>query len=154
MWKYGAIAVVSLTIGLVASPIILRQLAINHINDVRAEALKAWSSDQKDWLEFSRFIEAGGRAYWKSNEVYNGLVKGMNEEDIRRDIGPPDAVLIGRAEISKSFKLGVQSVSASQCPRRPMDYIPYLHDETVGLYVYKMGYRAHDVSRIELKIMY
>jgi hypothetical protein len=126
------------------------------------ESVAAWSSEGKDWPEFSRFIEAGGRAYWSGGIVLNCLEEGMDEEDIRRSIGPPDAVLIGNTEISSSFKLGVQAlaVEATSGPSdrqrplwRPLDYIPYLQKDTVGLYVYKMGRIARDMSRIEQSVM-
>ena len=113
--------------------------------------MEAWSSEGKDWI--SRFIEAGGRAYWSSEAVFYGLEKGMDEEDIRRTLGPPDAVLIGEGEISSSFKLGPQAGPIPADRRRPLDYIPYLDKETAGLYVYKMGRIARKVSHIELSVM-
>jgi hypothetical protein len=115
--------------------------------------MEAWSSEGRDWTEFSRFIEAGGRAYWSGEVVFNCLVKGLDEEDIRRTLGPPDAVLIGEAEISSSFKLGAQATPVPSDRRRPLDYIPYLKKETAGLYVYKMGRIARSISHIEQSVM-
>src|SRR5262245_47266639 len=78
----------------------------------------------------------------------------MDEEDVRRTLGPPDAVLIGEAEISSSFKLGVQQATTVPSDRRrPLDYIPYLAKETAGLYVYKMGRIAREISHIEQSVM-
>lgn len=152
MWKYFPIAAIALIVGAVVSPFILRYIENSYSSD--AELMKAWSSEGKDWTEFSRFIEAGGRAYLSGAAVFNCLEKGMDEEDIRRSIGPPDAVLIGNAEISSSFKLGVQVVtSVPSDRRRPLDYIPYLQKDTVGLYVYKMGRIARDISNIEQYVM-
>ena len=154
MWKYFAIAAIALIVGAVASPLILRYIACSIFNDSRV-AMEGWSSEGKDWTEFSRFIEAGGRAYWRSADVLNGLEKGTDEEDIRRSIGPPDSVLIGNAEISSSFKLGVQVASSVPSDRRrPLDYIPYLEKGTTGLYIYKMGRRAYNKSHIEQSVMY
>jgi hypothetical protein len=153
MWKSLTIAAIALIVGAVASPLILRYVASSY--DSQAESMKAWSSEGRDWTEFSRFIEAGGRAYWRSADVLNGLEKGTDEEDIRKSIGPPDAVLIGNTEISGSFKLGVQVASAIPPDRRrPLDYIPYLEKGTAGLYVYKIGRIARDVSHIEQSVMY
>jgi hypothetical protein len=153
MWKYFAIAAITLIVGAVASPLILRYVAGSY--DSQVELMEAWSSEGKDWTEFSRFIEAGGRAYWSSVAVINCLEKGADEEDIRRSIGPPDAVLIGDTEISSSFKLGVQAASSVPSDRRrPLDYIPYLEKGTAGLYVYKMGRRAYNTSYIEQYVMY
>jgi hypothetical protein len=156
MWKYFAVAAIALIVGAVVSPFIIRHLASSTFYNSSVELMEAWSSEGKDWTEFSRFIEAGGRAYWSAEVVFNGLEKGMDEEDIRRALGPPDAVLIGKAEISSSFKLGVQ-VQVGPIPSdrlRPLDYIPYLEKETAGLYVYKMGRIARNSSHIEQTVMY
>jgi hypothetical protein len=154
MWKYFAIAAIAMFVGAVASPLIIRYIANSTLHDSQVELMEAWSSEGKDWTEFSRFIEAGGRAYWSGVVVFNCLDKGMDEEDIRRSIGPPDAVLIGNAEISSSFKLGVQVASSVPSDRRrPLDYIPYLAKGTAGLYVYKMGRIARNMSRIEQSVM-
>ena len=153
MWKYIAIAVIALIVGAVASPLIMRYIASSIFDKSRRELMEAWSSEGKDWTEFSRFLEAGGRAYWSGEVVVNGLHKGMDEEDIRRSIGPPDAVLIGKTEISSSFKLGPLAVSVPPDRRQPVDYIPYLEKETAGLYVYKMGRIARNVSHIEQSVM-
>jgi len=153
MWKYFAIAAIALIVGAVASPFIMRYIASSTFRNSRVKLMEAWSSDGKDWTEFSRFIEAGGRAYWTGGVVSNCLKKGMDEEDTRRSIGPPDAVLIGKSEISNSFKLGPLSVSGPHDRRRPLDYIPYLDKETAGLYIYKMGRIAHDISYIEQSVM-
>jgi len=153
MWKYIAIAAIALIAGVVASPLIMRYVASSIFDKSRHELMEAWSSEGKDWTAFSLFIEAGGRAYWSGEVVFNGLDKGMDEEDIRRSIGPPDAALIGRTEISSSFKLGPQAASVPPDRRQPPDYIPYLEKETAGLYVYKMGRVARNVSHIELSVM-
>ena len=104
MWKYFVVAAIALLVGAVAPALIIR-LANSIFHNSRGELMEAWSSEGKDWIEFSRFIEAGGRAYWSGEAVLDGLEKGMDEEDIRRTLGPPDAVLIGEGEISSSFKL-------------------------------------------------
>jgi len=152
MWKYFVVAAIALLVGAVAPASIVR-LTSSIFHNSTAELMEAWSAEGKDWLEFSRFIEAGGRAYWSGEVVFNGLDKGMDEEDIRRSIGPPDAALIGRTEISSSFKLGPQAASVPPDRRQPPDYIPYLEKETAGLYVYKMGRVARNVSHIELSVM-
>jgi hypothetical protein len=154
MWKYFAVAAIAFIVGAVASPFILRYIESYILHNSDAKLMEAWSSEGMDWTEFSRFIEAGGRAYWSGTVVFNCLEKGMDEEDIRRSIGPPDAVLIGNEEISSSFKLGVQ-VASSIPPdrRRPLDHIPYLEKDTVGLYVYKMDRIARDMSHIEQSVM-
>lgn len=152
MWKYFVVAAIALLVGAVAPALIVR-LTSSIFHNSTAELMEAWSAEGKDWLEFSRFIEAGGRAYWSSEAVLDGLEKGMDEEDIRRTLGPPDAVLIGEGEISSSFKLGPQAGPIPADRRRPLDYIPYLEKETAGLYVYKMGRIARNVSHIELSVM-
>src|SRR5215470_4052895 len=143
MWKYVAIAAAGLIIGAVASPLILTYIASSTFSSSNHKLMEAWSSEGKDWTEFSRFIEAGGRAYRSSGVVLSCLEEGMDEGDIRRSIGPPDAVLIGNAEITSSFKPGPQVTSSppdrQQPLWRPLDYIPYLQKDTAGLYVYKMG---------------
>jgi len=155
MWKYFAVAAIAFIVGAVVSPLILRYIESSYSTD--GELMKAWSSEGKDWTEFSRFIEAGGRAYRSSGVVLSCLEEGMDEGDIRRSIGPPDAVLIGNAEISSSFKLGPQVTSSppdrQQPLWRPLDYIPYLQKDTAGLYVYKMGRIARNVSRIEQSVL-
>jgi hypothetical protein len=154
MWKYFVVAAIALIVGAVASPLIIIRLGNSFFHDRSVELMEAWSSEGRDWTEFSRFIEAGGRAYWSGEVVFNCLEKGMDEEDIRRTLGPPDAVLIGEAEISSTFKLGVQQVAAIPSDRRrPLDYIPYLAKETAGLYVYKMGRIARNFSHIEQSVM-
>jgi hypothetical protein len=153
MWKYAAVGVVALMVGAVASPIILRYVACYFLDQPQVELLKVWSSEGKDWTEFSRFIEAGGRTYWRGAAVINGLETGTDEEDIRKCIGPPDAVLIGINEISNSFRLGAQSVPKALDNRYPLDFIPYLTKGTSGLYIYKMGRIARDVSYIEQSVM-
>src|SRR6476660_7456331 len=154
MWKYLAVAAIALTIGAVASPLIMRYLAGSILAESEGESIKAFSSEGRDWAEFSRFIEAGGRAYWTRGVVIDSLDKGMSEEDVRRAIGPPDAVLIGKAEISSSFQLGPQAVSSIPSDRRrPLDNIPYLERETAGIYIYKTGRIARDVSHIEQSII-
>jgi hypothetical protein len=153
MWKYAAVAAAALMIGAVASPIIIRYVACYFFDQPRVELLRTWSSEGKDWTEFSRFIEAGGRTYWRGTTVINGLETGTDEEDIRKSIGPPDAVLIGKNEISNSIRLGPQSVSNPRDNRRPLDYIPYLAKETAGLYIYKIGRIAHNVSYIEQSVI-
>jgi hypothetical protein len=153
MWKYFVIASVALIVGAVLSALITRYFAISAFDNSRAELIQAWSSEGKDWTEFSRFVEAGGRAYWSGEAVFNALEKGMDEEEIRRTLGPPDAVLIGEAEISNLFKLGVQVSRVPSDRRRPLDYIPYLEKETAGLYVYKMGRIAHNISHIDQSVM-
>jgi hypothetical protein len=155
MWKYFAVAAIAFIVGAVVSPFILTYIEGFYSSD--AELMKAWSSEGRDWTEFSRFIEAGGRAYGRGAAVFNCLKEGMDEEDIRRSIGPPDAVLMGNTEISSSFKLGPQVASGpldrQQPLWRPLDYIPYLQKGTVGLYVYKMGRIARNMSRIEQSVM-
>ena len=152
MWKYFVVAAIALLVGAVAPALIIR-LTSSIFHNSRAELMQAWSSEGKDWLEFARFIEAGGRAYWSGETVLDGLEKGMDEEDILRTLGPPDAVLIGEGEVSSSFKLGPQAVSIPADRRRPLDYIAYLEKETAGVYAYKMGRIARNVSHIELSVM-
>jgi hypothetical protein len=131
MWKYFVVAAIALLVGAVAPALIVR-LTSSIFHNSTAELMEAWSAEGKDWLEFSRFIEAGGRAYWSSEAVLDGLEKGMDEEDIRRTLGPPDAVLIGEGEISSSFKLGPQAGPIPADRRRPLDYIPYLREGNRG----------------------
>ena len=78
MWKFVAVAAIALIVGAVASPLIMRYFA-PFLDSSRNELMDAWSSEGKDWTEFSRFIEAGGRAYWSGEVVFNGLDKGMEE---------------------------------------------------------------------------
>jgi len=154
MWKYFVVAAIALIVGAVVSASVIGYIASSNYRSSATKLLEVWSSEGKDWSEFSRFIEAGGRAYWSGEVVFNCVEKGMDEEDIRRTLGPPDAVLIGEAEISSSFKLGVQQVAAiASDRRRPLDYIPYLAKETAGLYVYKMGRIARNISHIEQSVM-
>ena len=157
MRKYFVVATIALIVGAVASPLIIIRLGNSFFHDRSVELMEAWSSEGKDWTEFSRFIEAGGRAYRSSGVVLSCLEEGMDEGDIRRSIGPPDAVLIGNAEITSSFKLGPQVTSnppdRQQPLWRPLDYIPYLQKDTAGLYVYKMGRIARNISHIEQSVM-
>ena len=93
MWKYFAIAAIALIVGAVASPLIMRYIANSTLHDSQVELMEVWSSEGNDWTEFSRFIEAGGRAYWSGTVVFNYLEKKMDEEDIRRSIGSPGHVM-------------------------------------------------------------
>jgi hypothetical protein len=129
MWKYFVVAAIALLVGAVAPALIIR-LASSIFHNSRVELMEAWSSEGKDWIEFSRFIEAGGRAYWSGDVVFDGLESGMDEEDLRRTLGPPDAVLIGEGEISSSLNLvhrrspfrptvGVPSITSPISRRKP-----------------------------------
>lgn len=153
MWKLVLSAVIGCIIGVVIAPVALGYIAKSFSDDNSTELMKTWSSEGKSWVEYSRFIDSGGRAYWSGTTVFNCLAKGMDEDDLRKLLGPPDAVLIGKLEISNSFNLGPKSVPVSQDRRRPLDYVPYLHKETTGIYVYKMGRVARDVSYIERNVM-
>jgi hypothetical protein len=153
MRKCLAIAAIALSIGLVASPPLLSYISRSMQNESVVKLMEAWSSEGKPWADFSRFIEAGGRAYWTGEIVFNGLQNGMDEEDIRKSLGPPDAVLLGEAEVWNSFRRVGQVAVDLPDRRRPLDYIPYLHKDTAGLYVFKMGRIASSLSVIEQSVM-
>ena len=151
MRKCLAMAAIALGIGLVASPPLLSYISRSMHDESAVDLMKAWSSEGKPWADFSRFIEAGGRTYW-IDEIVNGLQTGTDEEDIRRSLGPPDAVLLGDAEIRNSFKR-VGQIAVDPGGRGPLDYIAYLHKDTAGLYVFKIGRIARSVSVIEQLVM-
>lgn len=155
IWKYVTTAVVAMIVGAAVSPIVMHLVARYAFADAQNDLFQRFSSEGKEWPKVTSFIEAGGRAYWSPEAILNNIQKGTDEEEIRHLIGPPDAVLVGRDEVARSFKLGVQvATSGSHDRKRPLDYIPYLERDTAGLYVYKMGRLARSTTDIELHVLY
>ncbi|RTL70199.1 MAG: hypothetical protein EKK41_13050 [Hyphomicrobiales bacterium] len=153
MTKYFVVFATGLLVGAVGLLIFGKYVAISSLDDRRAQSLKQWSSEGIDWAEFSRFIDAGGRAGWRAEAILNSLQRGIEEEHLRAWLGPPDAVLIGREEIKSNFNLAGGQVLPPSDRMRPIDYIPYLNQQTAGLYIYKMGRVAYGISNIELTVM-
>ena len=116
-----AVAMVAFIVGacvsLASVPYVMRHL----FPDQQNRTFERWSSDGKNWSEFSEFIAAGGRAYWSIDEIFNWLDPGMDEKEIRRSIGPPDAAFIGKAEMSKSIRIGRSFQFIQQDNRQPVN---------------------------------
>lgn len=153
-WKFAAVAIGGMIIGGILSLLGWLLLMQSYQESDDRVFIARWSSEGKNWEEFSSYIAAGGRSYQNHRAVANNLEVGTDEDEIRRVIGPPDWVFVGEDEIASAFKFGANAVTIVPGDRRrPLDYIPYLAKSTAGMYIYKIGRLAFDPSHIELFVL-
>jgi hypothetical protein len=143
--KYALVGLAGFVLGIVAVFIWISQ---NSAFKQQFQALRiSFSSENKDWALFSKWLEAGGRAYWGYEVATNGIQVGMTETEIRSVLGAPDLVVAGREEyedFASKHPMWRNGLSSRDEMNLNGQFWPYLGTKSKGVYFYKLGRVAHD----------
>jgi hypothetical protein len=143
--KYALVGLAGFVLGVVAVFIWLSQ---NSVLQQQFQALRtSFSSENKDWPLFSKWLEAGGRAYWGAEAAMNGTQPGMTETEIRSVLGAPDLVVVGNEEykdFATKHPMWWTGISSRDEMHLNGQFWPYLRMKSKGVYFYKLGRFANN----------
>lgn len=144
--KYFVVAAFSFALGVGATLCYLWTFGSVRLQDEFAILQASWSSDNKDWASFAKWLDAGGRSYWHLDTAVNGIRNAMSESEIRSVLGAPDLVSIGAEEYQQTAS--INQLRPLGAGRSRHQYIPILQRNTQGVYFYKTGRVAMDDGTI------
>jgi outer membrane protein assembly factor BamE (lipoprotein component of BamABCDE complex) len=143
--KFALVGLAGFVLGIVA---VFFWLSQNSTFKQQFQALHtSFSSDNKDWTSFSEWLEAGGRAYWRSDTAANGIQPGMTETEIRSVLGAPDLVVVGNedyTDFATKHPMWPTAFRSRDEMHLNGQFWPYLGTKSKGVYFYKLGRAAYD----------